>query len=150
MSQHGALIKASKKRFEDAFKVDSNSYKDNHFTSIKKKLKLQEYDLQKYKAGNIIQVDLFNIMVYTRGKFNFDSNLNMILGANGSGKSTVLCAINIVLCGSLANIGRASEMENFIKKDCDVGAITILLKSDYQVLKNNFKDFELKVFQHTS
>lgn len=144
MSQHGALIKASKKRFEDAFKVDSNLYKDNHFTSIKKKLKLQEYDLQKYKAGNIIQVDLFNIMVYTRGKFNFDSNLNMILGANGSGKSTVLCAINIVLCGSLANIGRASEMENFIKKDCDVGAITILLKSDYQILKNNFKDFELK------
>ncbi len=39
-------------------------------TSIKKNSNTK-YDLQKYKAGNIIQVDLFNIMVYTRGKFNF-------------------------------------------------------------------------------
>lgn len=144
MSQHGALIKASRKRFEESFAASSKSSKSNHFTSIKKKLKIKEYDLNKYKTGNIIQVDLFNFMVYTRGKFNFDSNLNMILGANGSGKSSVLCAINIVLCGALANIGRASEMDNFIKKDCDVGAITILLKSDYETLLKKFKDYELE------
>lgn len=144
MSQHAALIHSSKKKFEEIFQDNTKSYNDPQFTSIKKKLKLQEYDLRKYKTGNIIQVDLFNIMVYTRGKFNFDSNLNMILGANGSGKSTVLCAINIVLCGSLANIGRASEMENYIKKDSDVGAISILLKSDYETLNKKFKKPELK------
>ncbi|SGZ39096.1 uncharacterized protein HGUI_01296 [Hanseniaspora guilliermondii] len=144
MSQHGAMIKASKKRFEESFSASSKSYNETQFTSVKKKLKIKDYDLKKYTTGNIIQVDLFNFMVYTRGKFNFDSNLNMILGANGSGKSSVLCAINIVLCGALSNIGRASEMENFIKKDCDVGAITILLKSNYQTLQKNFKDYELQ------
>ena len=67
MSQHGALIKASRKRFEESFAASSKSFKSNHFTSIKKKLKIKEYDLNKYKTGNIIQVDLFNFMVYTRG-----------------------------------------------------------------------------------
>ena len=137
------FVDGSKRSFDEMTK---KLYGDEHqlqFTDSNKKIKLKEVNYSKYKTGNIISIELQNIMVYTKGKFMFDSNLNMILGANGSGKSTVLCSINIVLDGSLANIGRASEMDHFIKKDCDQGAITITLKSDYNVVSKIFSETEL-------
>ncbi|XBW35015.1 hypothetical protein QEN19_000580 [Hanseniaspora menglaensis] len=129
-----------------------SQYGDQHklqFTSSSEKVKLKEVNYDKYKPGNIISIELYNMMVYTRGRFVFDSNLNMILGANGSGKSTVLCAINIVLDGNLSNIGRASEMDHFIKKDCDQGEVSITLKSDYALLLKMFSNTELAYFKIT-
>lgn len=138
-------VNGSKRSFDEIMARQHDDQHQLQFTSYSKKVKLKEINYVKYKTGNIISISLHNIMVYTQGKFVFDSNLNMILGANGSGKSTVLCAINIVLDGSLGNIGRATEIDNFIKKDCDQGAITIALKSNYNLVSKSFNESELSM-----
>lgn len=46
-----------------------------------------------YQPGSIIRVKLQNFVTYTSAEFFPGPNLNMIIGPNGTGKSTLVCAI---------------------------------------------------------
>ncbi|KAF8637018.1 hypothetical protein AX17_003102 [Amanita inopinata Kibby_2008] len=54
--------------------------------------------------------------------------LNMILGPNGTGKSSIACAIALGLNFSPNILGRASELNSFVKLGTDSGYIEIELK----------------------
>jgi chromosome segregation ATPase len=43
------------------------------------------------------------------------SNLNVIIGPNGTGKSTIVCAICLGMTGKPSVLGRASNFSDFIK-----------------------------------
>lgn len=46
-----------------------------------------------YQPGSIVRVRLQNFVTYTSAEFFPGPNLNMIIGPNGTGKSTLVCAI---------------------------------------------------------
>ena len=47
----------------------------------------------KHQPGAIVRVKLTNFVTYTSAEFFPGPNLNMIIGPNGTGKSTLVCAI---------------------------------------------------------
>ena len=52
---------------------------------------------QKHQPGAIVRVKLENFVTYTAVEFFPGPNLNMVIGPNGTGKSTLVCAICIGL-----------------------------------------------------
>lgn len=67
-----------------------------------------------FKKGNIIKVSVKNFTTYSYGEFNLSPRLNMIIGPNGTGKSTLVSAICLGLGGKLDIIKRKS-LESMIK-----------------------------------
>ena len=56
--------------------------------------------------------------------------LNMVVGPNGTGKSSILCAICLCLGGEPRLLGRASEIETFVMNGEDEARIEIELQCD--------------------
>ena len=50
-----------------------------------------------FQPGSLIRIKLENFVTYTSAEFKMGPSLNMIIGPNGTGKSTVVCAICIGL-----------------------------------------------------
>ncbi len=66
----------------------------------------------------------------------------MILGPNGTGKSTIVCAICIGLAGKPKILGRALSLKEYIRHECDWASIEIELfnpDGDNFVVKRNIK-----------
>ncbi|XP_076377305.1 structural maintenance of chromosomes 5 isoform X3 [Megalopta genalis] len=55
--------------------------------------------------------------------------LNVIIGPNGTGKSTIVCAIVLGLAGKPSTIGRAVHVADYIKAGCQEAKIEIHLKN---------------------
>uniref|UniRef100_A0A8C3S8H4 Structural maintenance of chromosomes protein 5 n=1 Tax=Chelydra serpentina TaxID=8475 RepID=A0A8C3S8H4_CHESE len=54
-------------------------------------------------------------------------HLNMIVGANGTGKSSIVCAICLGLAGKPSFIGRADKVGLYVKRGCSKGLVEIEL-----------------------
>lgn len=50
-------------------------------------------DSQGYKPGAIIRIKVTDFVTYTSAEFHPGPKLNMVIGPNGTGKSTLVCAI---------------------------------------------------------
>lgn len=48
---------------------------------------------RKHQPGSIVRVKLTNFVTYTDVEFHPGPSLNMVIGPNGTGKSTLVCAI---------------------------------------------------------
>ncbi|KAJ3553657.1 hypothetical protein NM688_g3492 [Phlebia brevispora] len=81
-----------------------------------------------YIPGSILRVKLENFVTYDWVEFNPGPYLNMILGPNGTGKSSIACAICIGLNFPPSTLGRATEIGSFVKIDTEHGATEIELK----------------------
>jgi hypothetical protein len=53
----------------------------------------EEEDTEQFRPGSIVRVKLTNFVTYTSAVFYPGPRLNMIIGPNGTGKSTLVCAI---------------------------------------------------------
>ena len=69
--------------------------------------------------GSIVRITLRDFMQYSDVSFEPGPNLNVIIGPNGSGKSTLVNAICLGLAGKTAVLGRASNITDFIRTDCE-------------------------------
>lgn len=49
--------------------------------------------VEKHRRGSIVRVKLTNFVTYTSAEFFPGPSLNMVIGPNGTGKSTLVCAI---------------------------------------------------------
>lgn len=83
-----------------------------------------------YQAGSIVRVKLTNFVTYTRAEFHPGPNLNMIIGPNGTGKSTLVCAICLGLGSPTSLLGRAKDISEFIKHGANKAEIEIELAAD--------------------
>ncbi|EPQ58883.1 P-loop containing nucleoside triphosphate hydrolase protein [Gloeophyllum trabeum ATCC 11539] len=81
-----------------------------------------------YIPGSIVRVQLHNFVTYDYVEFNPGPYLNMILGPNGTGKSSIACALCIGLNFPTSILGRASELNSFVKLGTDKGYVEIELK----------------------
>jgi len=93
--------------------------------------------------GSIVRIQLHNFLTYDWVEFRPGPYLNMILGPNGTGKSSIACAICLGLNWppSVSHhhyfriptsfhqiLGRANEISSFVKHGKESGYIEIELK----------------------
>ncbi|KAK0662023.1 Structural maintenance of chromosomes protein 5 [Lasiodiplodia hormozganensis] len=81
----------------------------------------------KHQPGSIVRVTLTNFVTYTSAEFQLGPSLNMIIGPNGTGKSTLVCAICLGLGWGPQHLGRAKELGEFVKHGAREAEIEIEL-----------------------
>jgi structural maintenance of chromosomes protein 5 len=70
-----------------------------------------------------------NFVTYSSAEFKCGPSLNMIIGPNGTGKSSLVCAICLGLGWAPHYLGRAKEIGEFVKNGCREAEIEIELKA---------------------
>ncbi|KAF7351896.1 Structural maintenance of chromosomes protein 5 [Mycena venus] len=92
------------------------------------KTKTLPRDADGFIPGSITRIQLRNFVTYDFVEFRPGPYLNMILGPNGTGKSSIACAICIGLNWPPKILGRATELPAFVKIGAESGHIEIELK----------------------
>ncbi|KAF9458464.1 P-loop containing nucleoside triphosphate hydrolase protein [Collybia nuda] len=95
----------------------------------KARIKTLPRDIDGYIPGSIVRIQLKNFVTYDYVQFCPGPYLNMILGPNGTGKSSIACAIVLGLNSPPAILGRASDLNSFVKIGTNSGHIEIELKA---------------------
>ncbi|KAJ7180479.1 P-loop containing nucleoside triphosphate hydrolase protein [Mycena filopes] len=95
----------------------------------KKRVKTLPRDVDGFIPGSILRIQLRNFVTYDAVSFRPGPFLNMILGPNGTGKSSIACAICLGLNWPPKILGRATDLPSFVKIGADTGFIEIELKS---------------------
>ncbi|KAF8634626.1 hypothetical protein AX15_000803 [Amanita polypyramis BW_CC] len=92
------------------------------------RIKTLPRDTDGYIPGSIMRIQLKNFVTYDFVQFRCGPYLNMILGPNGTGKSSIACAIALGLNFPPSILGRANELNSFVKLGMESGYIEIELK----------------------
>ena len=83
----------------------------------------------RFLPGAIRRISLSNFLTYDSVDFNVGPYLNLICGPNGTGKSSIACAIALGLGGHPSLLGRASNLGSFVKRGETDGWIEIELQA---------------------
>lgn len=97
-----------------------------------------------YAPGAIVRVLVDNFVTYERAEFFPGPNLNMVIGPNGTGKSSLVCAICLGLGFGPKHLGRASQIGEFVKLGRDVATIEIELQKRPHDLANPVVRVEIR------
>ncbi|RHZ49550.1 DNA repair ATPase SMC5 [Aspergillus thermomutatus] len=95
-----------------------------------------EVDEDGYKPGAIVRIKVTDFVTYTSAEFFPGPKLNMVIGPNGTGKSTLVCAICLGLGWGPQHLGRAKDPGEFVKHGCREASIEIELAGGPQLRKN--------------
>ncbi|KAK2765042.1 Structural maintenance of chromosomes protein 5 [Arachnomyces sp. PD_36] len=84
-------------------------------------------DTNKHAPGAIVRMKLTNFVTFSSAEVAPGPKLNMVLGPNGTGKSTLVCAICLGLGWGPQHLGRAKDVGEFVKNGCREATIEIEL-----------------------
>ncbi|KAF4323220.1 hypothetical protein BBO99_00003042 [Phytophthora kernoviae] len=96
-----------------------------------------------YVDGSIFRVKLHNFLTYNDAEFFPGPRLNLILGPNGTGKSSIVCALCVGLAGSTRLLGRADKVGQFVRHEKESGytEIELYFRNGNKVIRRNiFRD----------
>merc|ERR1711962_200538 len=79
--------------------------------------------------GRIVRIKLTNFLTYDDCEIFPGDKLNVVLGPNGTGKSSIVCAICLGLGGSPMLLGRAKDIGDYIKHRCTDATVEIELSN---------------------
>ncbi|KAJ5825307.1 hypothetical protein N7474_002445 [Penicillium riverlandense] len=105
-----------------------------------------------YKPGAIVRIKVTDFVTYTSAEFFPGPKLNMVIGPNGTGKSTLVCAICLGLGWGPTHLGRAKETGEFVKHGCREATIEIelagppLLRRNVVITRNIKRDGNKSTF----
>ncbi|KAJ8916110.1 hypothetical protein NQ315_004477 [Exocentrus adspersus] len=83
-----------------------------------------------YKAGSIRKIQVKNFVTYSHVEMIPGPHLNMIIGPNGTGKSTMVAAIILGLGGDPKVVGRGTKISEYVKHNCDIATINVILQGE--------------------
>jgi|TARA_B110000259_G_scaffold182713_1_gene226749 hypothetical protein len=107
---------------------DGDAPDDSAVAPVAKKLRQgARHQPIEYIPGSVMRVKLHNFMTYTDVEMEPGPRLNVILGPNGTGKSSFVCALAIGLAGSTKLLGRADKLSEFVKRGEQSGYSEITL-----------------------
>jgi chromosome segregation ATPase len=86
--------------------------------------------VEPHQPGSLVRVTMTNFVTYEKAEFALGPNLNMIIGPNGTGKSTLVCAICLGLGWDTKHLGRAKDIGEFVKHGAKKAMIEIELARD--------------------
>jgi chromosome segregation ATPase len=92
-----------------------------------------------FQPGAIIRVKLTNFVTYEAAEFFPGPNLNMVIGPNGTGKSSLVCAICLGLGWGAKHLGRAGDVGEFVKHNTMEAFIEIELQGPKDGLNHIIK-----------
>jgi len=78
-----------------------------------------------YKDGSIVRIRCHQFLTYREVTINPGPRLNIVVGPNGTGKSSIVCAIAIGLGGHPKLLGRSDNIGEFVMMGCDEGFVEI-------------------------
>ncbi|KAM6982879.1 structural maintenance of chromosomes protein 5 [Tautogolabrus adspersus] len=81
----------------------------------------------RFVEGSILRITMKNFLTYDHSVVLPGPNLNMIVGANGTGKSSIVCAICLGLAGKTAILGRGDKVGLYVKRGCNKGSVELEL-----------------------
>lgn len=81
-----------------------------------------------HQPGAIVKIKVTDFVTYESAEFGLGPHLNMIIGPNGTGKSSLVCAIALGLGYPPKILGRAMNVGEFVKHGCDCATVEIELK----------------------
>lgn len=96
-----------------------------------------------FAPGAIIRVMVENFVTYEKAEFFPGPNLNMVIGPNGTGKSSLVCAICLGLGYPASTLGRATSFGEFVKHGKEHAIVEIELQKRPQDRANYV--FKLKI-----
>ncbi|KAJ8128889.1 hypothetical protein O1611_g4743 [Lasiodiplodia mahajangana] len=85
-------------------------------------------DASDFHPGAIVRVRVDNFVTYKHAEFLPGPNLNMVIGPNGTGKSSLVCAICLGLGYHPKHLGRASHVGEFVKHGEESATIEVELQ----------------------
>ncbi|KAJ6450196.1 P-loop containing nucleoside triphosphate hydrolase protein [Mycena sanguinolenta] len=129
MSPKGAK-RARKNQAGDAVAQEADEPDaDHHEASPPRRVKTLPRDVDGFIPGSIVRIQLRNFVTYDFVEFCPGPYLNMVLGPNGTGKSSIACAICIGLNWSPKILSRSTDIREFVKDRIGTGHIEIELKA---------------------
>ncbi|KAJ7594061.1 P-loop containing nucleoside triphosphate hydrolase protein [Mycena floridula] len=108
-------------------------------------------DTDGYIPGSIVRIQLRNFVTYDSVEFRPGPYLNMIIGPNGTGKSSIACAICLGLNWPPSILGRGTDIQTFVKQSTTDGHVEIELKGapgkrNLVIRRNLFADRKTTTF----
>uniref|UniRef100_A0A674GFH6 Structural maintenance of chromosomes protein 5 n=1 Tax=Taeniopygia guttata TaxID=59729 RepID=A0A674GFH6_TAEGU len=89
----------------------------------------------RFVLGSIVKIFMKNFLTYNVCEVYPGPNLNLIVGGNGTGKSSIVCAICLGLAGKPSFLGRADKVSLFVKEGCLKAIVEIeLFKSPDNII----------------
>ncbi|ETW03539.1 hypothetical protein H310_04967 [Aphanomyces invadans] len=98
---------------------------------------------QEYVDGSIYRIRLHNFLTYADAELFPGPRLNLVIGPNGTGKSSIVCALCVGLGGSTKVLGRADKMGDFVQHEKESGFTEIELyfaRKNVVIRRNIFRD----------
>ncbi|KAF5272537.1 hypothetical protein FQA39_LY07861 [Lamprigera yunnana] len=96
------------------------------------------------RAGTIARIVVKNFMCHTHMEVDFKSNINFLIGNNGSGKSSIMTALIVGLGGKAALTSRGNNVKGFIKSGESFASVEIILNNQGW-MSYKFDDFGDKI-----
>ena len=87
-----------------------------------------------FKNGSILRVGMLNFLTYDECEVFPGPKLNIVLGPNGTGKSTITHAICLACAGKPDTLGRSPDLKQFVKhgkEDCESFCEVDILTTDW-------------------
>ncbi|KAF1765987.1 hypothetical protein GCK72_005941 [Caenorhabditis remanei] len=85
---------------------------------------------QEFPDGSLLRVVFHNFLTYEHTCFVPTASLNMILGHNGSGKSSIICGICLACGGSPKSLGRSEKIIEYIRHGCQEGYVEVTIADE--------------------
>jgi len=121
--------KEKEKERDDIFEDEEHEEEGDQAPVELQFTKRQKTQAGDYIPGSIMRIHLVDFVTYDRAEYIPGPNLNMIIGPNGTGKSTLVCAICLGLGGKTSLLGRAKDIKDFVKHGKEKAIIEIELKT---------------------
>lgn len=112
-----------------------------------KSLSGRQEQYKQHVEGAIVRIKMENFLTYDMCEVLPGPHLNMIVGANGTGKSSIVCAICLGLAGKTSFIGRADKVGFYVKRGCQKGSVELEL---YRASGNLILTREIQVSNNQS
>lgn len=90
-----------------------------------------------FQPGAIVRVTLDDFITYEHAEFDPGPSLNLVIGPNGTGKSSLVCAICLGLGFPSSVLGRATTYGDFVKHGRTHAVVGIELQGRHDELQNH-------------
>ena len=82
-------------------------------------------------AGQVKKIELWNFSCHTHFVIEFNNNVTIVHGANGSGKTSIIDALQICLGAKGSDTSRATKLSGMIKHKCAEAIAKVCFLKDY-------------------